>query len=456
MGAIYIDDDGKAVVNQEECVECQNCYRSLRDEGYHPLLVGFVRRILSAFRLTYDADVDVCPTGALTPPELEWPRVLRSHFSDPAAIHPATGVGGRGTEEIKTNDVTGRIGDGEAGLVVELGRPGTGAHLRDVERVSMRLAPLGVHFEERNPITALMVDPYSGKLKPEVLEEKVLSAIIECKVDLERLPLALDAINEATRELDTVLSLGTACRCGPAGQLSYEVLDGGGRLKPLLQWQDQSGSGEDAMTNTLHRRGTEESLGGDYVVFAMAAKGFNEEGSEEKLNVFRRLALRHGPVIMPGVTPKEMEELSPAEIAERTDTQGRLRGLATFDNLQAVCAFLDDLKEVDLGLSINVSGLLGQVETCCQRSGITRHSVEQSLGIKGQMGRLPEESILEISTMCGHGMVSFNLIRRMVDLIKRGKFTSRQAARILAKPCICGCFNLSRAEQLLERMRLAG
>lgn len=207
------------------------------------------------------------------------------------------------------------------------------------------------------------------------------------------------------------------------------------------------------MTNTLHRRGTEESLAGDYVVFATVAKGFNEEGSQEKLKTFRRLALRHGPVILPGVAPEEMGKLSPVEIAERTDAQGRLRGLATFNNLDAVCAFLADLTEADLGLSINVSGLLNTVETCCQRNGIVRHSVEQSLGIKGQVERLPEESILEVSSMCGHGMVSFNLIRHMVDLVKRGKLTSREAARILAKPCICGCFNINRAEHLLEKMR---
>jgi len=234
MGAIYIGGDGKAEVNQEECVECQNCYRSLRNEGYHPLLVRALRRVLSLFHLVYDADVDVCPTGALTPPELDWPRVLRRHFSDPAAIHPSTGGSGRGTEEIKTNDVTGRIGEGEVGLVVELGRPGTGAHFRDVERVSTQLATLGVHFEERNPVTALMVDVASGKLRPEVLEEKVLSAIIECKVELMRVPVVLRAIDEVSREVDTVLSLGIACRCGPGGSTTYESLveDVGFTLSP--------------------------------------------------------------------------------------------------------------------------------------------------------------------------------------------------------------------------------
>ncbi|HUV55530.1 MAG TPA: hypothetical protein VMW03_10050 [Candidatus Krumholzibacteriaceae bacterium] len=105
-------------------------------------MVRAVRKVLSLLHLQYLAPVDVCPTGALTPPELTWPRSLRAAFSDPTVVHPGTGVGGRGTEEIKTNDVTGRLRRGEAGIVVELGRPGTGARLRDVEKMAMALAPL--------------------------------------------------------------------------------------------------------------------------------------------------------------------------------------------------------------------------------------------------------------------------------------------------------------------------
>ena len=122
MGVIYLDEDGKSVVNQDECVECFTCYRVCRNEGYPPWLVRGIRRVLSFFRLGYLAEVDVCPTGALTAPELEWPRSLRATFSDPSTIHPGTGVSGRGTEEIKSNDVTGRIRKGEVGFVVEIGR----------------------------------------------------------------------------------------------------------------------------------------------------------------------------------------------------------------------------------------------------------------------------------------------------------------------------------------------
>jgi len=222
MGAIYLAEDGKSEVNQEECVECNTCYRVLRNEGYSPWFVRVIRKVLSTFRLGYLAEVDVCPTGALTPPELEWPRNLRAAFSDPTTVHPGTGLGGRGTEEIKSNDVTGRIRKGEAGIVVELGRPGIGAHFRDVEKIAMTMARLEPFFEPQNPVTQLIVDPRAGKMKEEVLDEKVMSAIIEMKVELEKIPEILHALERAGREVDTVISVGVSSKCLPDGSAPHE------------------------------------------------------------------------------------------------------------------------------------------------------------------------------------------------------------------------------------------
>jgi len=222
MGAIYLGDDGKSEVNQEECVECATCYRVLRNEGYKPWFVRGLRKILAMLHLGYLGDVDVCPTGALQPPELAWPRNLRAQFSDPTVVHPGTGIGGRGTEEIKSNDVTGRIRRGEAGLVAEMGRPGIGAHFRDVEKVAKALAPLGPYFEPDNPVTQLMEDPRTGKMKEEILDEKVLSAIIEMKVRLERIPDVLRALERVQSEIDTVISVGVSSRCLPDGTVPHE------------------------------------------------------------------------------------------------------------------------------------------------------------------------------------------------------------------------------------------
>lgn len=221
MGAISMDVDGKSIVDQDECVECSTCYRVLRDEGYWPPFVRAIRKVLTFLHLQYLAEIDVCPTGALTTPDLDWPRDIRAAFSDPTVIHAGTGVGGRGTEEIKTNDVTGRLGEGEAGIVIELGRPGTGAHFRDVEKVALALVPLQPDFEPFNPVTQLMQDPKTGKIKEEVLDEKVLSAIIEVKTKLEKIPDYLQVLQAIQKETDTVFSVGVASRCLPDGSVPH-------------------------------------------------------------------------------------------------------------------------------------------------------------------------------------------------------------------------------------------
>jgi ferredoxin len=234
MGAISLNSDGVSVVDQDKCVECSTCYRVLRDEGYGASFVRGVRSVLSTFSLQYMAHVDVCPTGALEQPELEYPRSLRAAFSDPTVVHAGTGVGGRGTEEIKTNDVTGRLGQGEAGIVVELGRPGTGAHFRDVQKIAMALTPLEPDYEPFNPVTQLMVDTKSGKMKEEVLDEKVLSAIIEVKTSLERIPEYLSILQTVQKEIDTVFSVAVASRCLPDGSAPHQkwVAEAGYTLSP--------------------------------------------------------------------------------------------------------------------------------------------------------------------------------------------------------------------------------
>ena len=222
MGVISLDADGRSIVNQDECVECGTCYRVLRNEGYPSWFVRVIRKILSFLKLGYLAETDLCPTGALTPPELAWPRVLRAQFSNPTVVHPGTGVPGRGTDEIKSNDVTGRLRPGEAGLVVEIGRPGTGAFFRDVQTVAMALAPLAPVFEPENPVTLLITDLKTGRIREEVLNEKVLSAIIELKTSLEKIPAFLEALQKAQREIDTVISVGVASRCLPDGGIPHE------------------------------------------------------------------------------------------------------------------------------------------------------------------------------------------------------------------------------------------
>ncbi|MDA8216802.1 MAG: hypothetical protein M0Z94_04210 [Dehalococcoidales bacterium] len=204
------------------------------------------------------------------------------------------------------------------------------------------------------------------------------------------------------------------------------------------------------MTNTLHRQGTRESLSRDYIIFLHPAKGINREGSGEKVRRFLRLALEEGPVNV-GTAGKNMYTVASVEDLVNSITDEATTVAATFSDPEALRRLVGKLKEADLGISVNISGLADEVDEILRSQGIVRHSIEHSLGILGRTERLPTRQILELTTMCGHGMISHNHARKMIDWVKMGKLTPRQAARYLARPCVCGAFNVDRAEELLAK-----
>ncbi len=226
MGAIYIDPAvNRATVNLDGCVECFTCYRGMSKERMNPTVVRAVRRLAKWMRFRFEPEPDVCPTDALTPQDLTWPRVIRRAFSDPQVPHESTGIHGRGTEEVKTNDVTDRVKDGEAGFTIEFGRPGVGVRFRDVQTMTMALAPLPVEFEEKNPVSSLMTDRRVGTLQADVLDEKVMSAILELKTRLDHVPTVLERVEAVAQGLATIVSIGVSTRCDGDGQ---------DRLAPIL------------------------------------------------------------------------------------------------------------------------------------------------------------------------------------------------------------------------------
>lgn len=219
MGAIYIDPAiERATVNRDECVECYACYNGLSQEHLNPTLVRTIRKIFKLMRVRFDPEPDVCPTAAFAPEDLTWPRVVRRAFSDPRVPHESTGIEGRGTEEVKTNDVSGRVQVGDVGFTVELGRPGVGVWFRDLQEMAWELARAGVTFEKRNPVTTLMTDPSTGTIREDIMDEKVLSAILEIKVPVERTEEIIRLVHDVEKRLDTVVSLGVATRCDPDGE----------------------------------------------------------------------------------------------------------------------------------------------------------------------------------------------------------------------------------------------
>ena len=210
------------------------------------------------------------------------------------------------------------------------------------------------------------------------------------------------------------------------------------------------------MTNTLHRQGTADSLKKDYIIFAHTAKGITRKGSAPKLKEFMRICLKYHPANI-GDSKQGNIHQDDIDIRKLITNQGDGAGAAAvFTDLDTLQKVLEELIRADLGISINISGLLEEVQACCRRAGIERHSAEHSLGFWGSKDRLPEREILEFNSMCGHGMVSFGLIRKMIEYVKLRRLTPRKAAKIMAKCCECGVFNPVRAEMLLEKARKGG
>lgn len=177
-----------AEIDYDGCVECSNCLRN--------------------------AD---CPTDAIYQDELAWPRSIRRVLSDVLATGTTTGLPGRGTEEMKTNDVTGRFKRGYAGIAMEFGRPILGARIYDVEKVAQAVAALGVEFGKLNPTMSLMEDPKTGKFKKDVLNERVMSLILELTVELGKLPDLFKVLKKVSKEIETVFSLDLITKVNPDG-----------------------------------------------------------------------------------------------------------------------------------------------------------------------------------------------------------------------------------------------
>ncbi|TFH12496.1 hypothetical protein E4H04_13215 [Candidatus Bathyarchaeota archaeon] len=205
------------------------------------------------------------------------------------------------------------------------------------------------------------------------------------------------------------------------------------------------------MTNTLHRQGKPIDLREDYVVFVTLARGINRDGSAPKIHEFLRICKKYNPVNI-GSSKMGSVLMDDVDFDDLMNLKDGSTSGAVFTDLDTLQKVLAELIEADLGISINISGLLEGVHECCHKNSIERHSVEHSLGFWGSTDRLPERDVLEVNTLCGHGMVSFSLIRKMMEQVRMRKLTPKEAAKIMGKCCECAVFNTTRAEHLLEKV----
>jgi len=207
------------------------------------------------------------------------------------------------------------------------------------------------------------------------------------------------------------------------------------------------------MTHTLHRMG--ERLEEDYVVLIMPSKDINHKDSAPKLRRYLEMALEAGAIkIGDARLGNEYHQGGVENILKNMQDQAVVH--AVFNKRANLVKALQAFKAADLGMSVVVSGLFDHVTQCCRQVGLSRHTINQSLGRWGRTDRLPPPEILQLNTMCGHGMVTVSLIETVLKAVKNGTCSPAEGAERLFKPCMCGIFNPHRAALLLEDLAKAG
>ena len=204
------------------------------------------------------------------------------------------------------------------------------------------------------------------------------------------------------------------------------------------------------MTHTLHRKGTRESLNRDYIFLCMAAKGINEDGADDKMREFLRIVIKHGAVNIGDMRTGNIFCCNPEEIIGKVTSTSIVHGV--FTDPATVTKVMKSLKKANLGMSVVVSGPFSSVEEMCKKAGIKPHSVDYSAGIWGKTEKLARLELLECTTMCGHAMISANLVDDIVKRIRAGVINARQGSIEMGRVCCCGIYNPVRAEKILRKL----
>lgn len=224
------------------------------------------------------------------------------------------------------------------------------------------------------------------------------------------------------------------------------------------------------MTHTHHRRGSRESLEGDFVLLSMVDRK-NEDQCSYRGPYNRRaqrllgICARHSPVGLTARLPEArlrymehwesgmdsgIHRLTPKDDIPRAEDIDYICH-AVFTDKGDVEAVLSDLKEADLGISIVISGVFDAVAEICGNVGLEPHTVNMSLGTWGRTERLPDSPVLELCTMCGHAMISPKLAETLINRVRKGALTPEEAAVELGKQCTCNVFNTVRAVEIIRK-----
>ncbi len=207
------------------------------------------------------------------------------------------------------------------------------------------------------------------------------------------------------------------------------------------------------MTHTLYREGTRQSLSRDFIFVITGAKGFNKKGCAPRLKEMLKIVSSFNPVNMGSMEVGNLGRGMPAKEIINNITDAAI-AQAVFDDKETVIEVLRALREADLGISVTISGLTEEVKEIMQKAGVGDypHTSNLALGFMGKREKVATDDVRLCTTMCGHHMISKNIVKNLLEMISGDRITPMEAAIRLSKQCTCGAFNTVRAAQILEQL----
>lgn len=204
------------------------------------------------------------------------------------------------------------------------------------------------------------------------------------------------------------------------------------------------------MTHSLHRRGSDRYLKNDFTLLVTAASGINNIGARESMMEILDAIWEIGPTnIGSNETGTILSGVTLEQIRNGFTSVPRIR--CNFSTSEKAFSAIKRLQELGTGMSVTLSGPIGDILEMCKEYGIKPHSINLSLDIWGKKDKLPSEDVLELLTMCGHGLVPGKLIEQTIEEVKNEKLSPQKATVKISPFCICGIYNTDRAEKLFEK-----
>jgi hypothetical protein len=125
---------------------------------------------------------------------------------------------------------------------------------------------------------------------------------------------------------------------------------------------------------------------------------------------------------------------------------------AVFNEKDEVSRLVEEIKSKKLGISVVLSGLFSDIRDICEANGLTAHTSHYSAGVFGKTDKIPDRLTLDVTTQCGHALVSRYYVKDIVRRIKKGQLSASEGSELLSKPCVCGIVNKRRTAEILSKM----